>query len=99
MAWSLARSASGLEAVETRVLSLSHGVVKVELRRKIPLPVVRMLATDVVGVEGEESLVRCHTRCSAVKQLHGEIELAEDVRPQNAGQGHTPRTMFRMESR
>ena len=39
-----------------------------------------MLAADVVRVEGQQGLVRRHTRRAAVKKLHHEIELVVDDR-------------------
>ena len=41
----------------------------------VPLAVVGVLAADVVRVEGQEGLVRRHTRRAAVEELHHEIEL------------------------
>jgi len=48
------------QSLKTRVLGLPNGVVKIELGGKVPFPIVCMLTTDVISVEGEEGLIRGH---------------------------------------
>ena len=54
---------------------MADGIVKVELCGKVPLAIVCVLATDIVRVKGEESLIWRHAGRTAVKKLHCEIEL------------------------
>jgi hypothetical protein len=63
------------EALKTRVLSMTDSVVEIKLGGKVPLAVICVLATDIVRVESEQCLVGGHARCTAVKQLHREVEL------------------------
>ena len=49
-----------LEALQARILRLPDRVVKVQLRGEVPFAVVRVLPTNVVRVQREQSLVRRH---------------------------------------
>jgi len=48
------------QSLNTRVLRLPNGVIKIELSGKVPFPIVCMLTTDIISVEGEEGLVGGH---------------------------------------
>ena len=48
------------QSLKTRILRLPNGVVKIELSGKVPFPIVCMLTTDVISVEGEEGLIGGH---------------------------------------
>ena len=50
----------GTQSLKARVLGLSDGIVEVELSGKIPLAVVCMLAANIIGMKGEEGLIRRH---------------------------------------
>jgi hypothetical protein len=63
------------EALKTWVLSMTDGIVEIELGGKVPLAVICMLPPDIVRVKCEECLVGGHPRRTAVKQVHREVEL------------------------
>jgi len=65
----------GAEALKTGVLGMTNGVVEIKLGGKVPLAVVCVLPPDIIRVEGEECLIGGHAGCTAVKQLHCEVEL------------------------
>lgn len=65
----LARGLASESAYAARV-GLADGVVEVELSGKVPLAVVGVLSSDVVGVEGEEGLVGRHARGARVELDH-----------------------------
>ena len=48
------------QPLETRVLGLPNGIIKVKLSGKIPLAIICVLATDIISVKGEKGLVRRH---------------------------------------
>ena len=52
----------------------SNRVVQIKVGGKVPLAVVGVVAADVVGVKGEESLVGRHARCTRIEQSHQVIE-------------------------
>ena len=54
------------QSLETRILGLPNGIVKVELSGKIPFAIVCVLTTDIISVKGEEGLVRRHAGGSGV---------------------------------
>ena len=54
---------------------MTDGIVKIELSGKVPLAIVCVLATDIVRVKGEESLIWRHAGRAAIKKLHCEVEL------------------------
>lgn len=64
------------EALQARILGLADGVVEVELCGEVPLPVVRVLTTDVVRMHGEKCLIRSHARRSRIKEGHQKVELS-----------------------
>lgn len=64
-----------LQALKPRILGLTNGVIEIELSSKVPLAVIGVLSTNVVGVDSEEGLVRAHSRSPRVQQLHEEVEL------------------------
>ena len=72
---------SAFEALKPGVLGLADSVVEVELGGKVPFAVVGVLTADVVSVEGEKCLVRCHAGSPRIKKLHEEIKL--DDRDEN----------------
>lgn len=63
------RSNSG----KTRIVDGSDGIVEVELRGKVPFSVVGVFTTDIVGVEGEKSLVGRHSRRSRIELDHEKV--------------------------
>jgi hypothetical protein len=65
------------EALETGVLGMADGIVKVKLGGKVPFAVVCVLATDIVGMKGKKCLVGRHSGRAAVKELHREVKLRE----------------------
>lgn len=65
------------QPLQTRVLRLSHSIIEVELRSKVPFAVVGMLTTDIVRMNGNQRLVGRHTRRARVEKLHEEVELGE----------------------
>ena len=65
----------GAEALKTWVLSMTDGIVKIELGSKVPLAVICVQPSDVIHVKCEECLVGGHARRTAVKQVHHEVEL------------------------
>lgn len=70
-----AAAALRAEALKTWVLSMTNSIVEIQLGSKVPLAVICMLPPDVVRMKGEECLVGRHSRRTAVKQVHREIEL------------------------
>jgi hypothetical protein len=63
-----------LDSGEAGVLGGSDSVIEIELGGEVPLSVVGVLSTDVVGVKGEERLVGRHSRRSRVELDHEEVE-------------------------
>ena len=63
------------EGLKTWVLSMTDGIVKIELDSKVPLAVICVQPPDVIHVKCEECLVGGHARRTAVKQVHREVEL------------------------
>ena len=55
-------------------MDLADSVVEVELGGKVPLAVVGVFATDVVGVQGQQGLLWAHTTSSRVEQNHEVIK-------------------------
>jgi hypothetical protein len=68
-------AAGGAKAVEARILCLAHSIIKVKLCGKVPFSVVGIVTTDVVGMEGEEGLVRGHAGCPTIQEMHQEVKL------------------------
>ena len=56
---------------------MANGVVEVELGGKIPFTVVGIWTTNVIRMEGEESLICSHSGRSRVEELHSEIKLID----------------------
>ena len=50
-------------------------IVEIELGSKVPLAVICVQPPNVIHVKCEECLVGGHARCTAVKQVHHEVEL------------------------
>ena len=66
-----------VEVLETRILDMANSIVEVKLCGKVPLAIVCMLTTDIVGMEGEKCLIGRHSRCMAVKEVHHKVKLKE----------------------
>jgi hypothetical protein len=52
----------------------TNGIVEIEVSGKVPLAVVGIFATNVIGVKRKERLIRGHARCTRIKQNHQVIE-------------------------
>jgi hypothetical protein len=66
-----------VEALETRILGMANSIIEVKLCGKVPLAIVCVLTTNVVGMEGEKCLIGRHSRCMAVKEVHHKVKLEE----------------------
>ena len=65
----------GAEALKTWVLSMTDGIVEIELGSKVPLAVICVQPPNAIHVKCEECLVGGHARHAAIKQVHREVEL------------------------
>jgi len=63
-----------LETLETRILGLANGIVEIELSSKVPFAIISMLASNIIGVDGDKSLIRTHARCAGIEKVHQEIK-------------------------
>jgi hypothetical protein len=72
-----AAAAFRAEALETRVLSMANGIIKIKLGGKVPLAVICMLTANIVGMEREKCLVGRHPGRTTVKEVHCKVELRQ----------------------
>ena len=64
-----------VEALKTWVLSMTDGIVEIELGSKVPLVVICVQPPNAIHVKCEECLVGGHARHMAIKQVHREVKL------------------------
>ena len=69
----LSTPGNGSDSSETGVVGCTDGIVEIELSGKVPFSVVGVFTTNVIGVEGKESLIGRHSRSSRVELDHEEI--------------------------
>jgi hypothetical protein len=65
------------EVLETQILGMANSIIEVKLCSKVPLAIVCVLTTDIVGMEGEKCLIGRHLRYAAVKEVHRKVKLEE----------------------
>jgi hypothetical protein len=75
----VAAAAATLRAkvLETWILGMANSIIKVKLCSKVPLAIVCVLTTNIVGMEGEKGLIGRHLRYTAVKEVYCKVKLEE----------------------